>query len=454
MNAWVLSDGQLADPAYRAPDGPSAAAREGLAARVAGGEAPATPVAPEVLGAFARSRGVQAAAGDFRRKACFIVQQGQAPDSQFPSTVVYPTFCRGICCQDPLRAWHVKLVASFIRCVQQLGGPAAQVSQKDAILAIAVYTDAQKERGSVRFVALGVATGRWGHHEPTQTFAALDCVEGDAGQASMDRLTLRFRLSAFATPDKRLQSPMERQTLGPLQTYSENELAVSILKHQLPEIGGMLQQVVIRRVLYQDIDLKTVVSCGEDHQFEAIRIAPRAPGSEAGQRGGGRRGRGRGHGRSGGSLDLCSDFTKAQSWAGAGSRSRRTAGPGPGDPGGKAAVAQILMTSEEMVEGTFAELAPQLLLAEGADGFVVPGTDPTEEQLQATLDQEAARWIPEADEPAAASGAETPLDAEEGLVPSGPAQAGVAPVVAEDALFHPANHQLTASLDMNRRDGS
>ena len=37
MNAWVLSDGQLSDPAYRAPDGPSAAAREGLAARVAGG---------------------------------------------------------------------------------------------------------------------------------------------------------------------------------------------------------------------------------------------------------------------------------------------------------------------------------------------------------------------------------------------------------------------------------
>ena len=190
MNAWVLSDGQLADPAYRAPDGPSAAAREGLAARVAGGEAPATPLAPEVLGAFARSRGVQAAAGDFRRKACFIVQQGQAPDSQFPSTVVYVASCCGICCQDPLRAWHVELVASFTRCVQQLGGPAAQVSQKDAILAIAVYTDAQTERGSVRFVALGVATGRWGHHEPTQTFAELDCVEGDVGQASMDRLTM------------------------------------------------------------------------------------------------------------------------------------------------------------------------------------------------------------------------------------------------------------------------
>ena len=290
----------------------------------------------------------------------------------------------------------------------------------------------------MRFVALGVATGRWGHHEPTQTFAELDCVEGDAGQPSMDRLMLRFRLSAFATPDKRLQSPMERQFLGPLQTYSENELAVSILKHPLPEIGGMLQQVVIRRVLYQDIDLKTVVSCGEDHQFEAIRIAPRAPGSEAGQRGGGRRGRGRGRGRSSGSLDLCSDFTKAQSRAGAGSRSRRTAGPGPGDPGGKAAVAQILMMSEEMVEGTLAELAPELLLAEGADG-PAPGTDPTEKLLQAALDLEAARWIPEcADEPAAASGAETPLDAEEDLVPSGPAQAGVAPVVAEDALFHPA----------------
>ena len=113
------------------------------------------------------------------------------------------------------------------------------------------------------------------------------------------------------------------------------------------------------------------------------------------------------------------------------------------------------MMSEEMVEGTLAELAPELLLAEGADGFVAPGTDPTEEQLQAALDQEAARWIPEcADEPAAASGAETPLDAEEGLVPSGPAQAGVAPGVAEDALFHPANHQLTASLDMNRRQTS
>ena len=77
----------------------------------------------------------------------------------------------------------------------------------------------------------------------------------------------------------------------------------------------MLQQVVIKRVLYLDIDLKTVVSCGEDHQFEAIRIAPRAPGNEAGQRGGGRRGRGRGRGRSGGSLDLCNDFTKAQSAA-------------------------------------------------------------------------------------------------------------------------------------------
>ena len=113
------------------------------------------------------------------------------------------------------------------------------------------------------------------------------------------------------------------------------------------------------------------------------------------------------------------------------------------------------MTSEEMVEGTLAELAPELLLAEGADGFVAPGTDPTEEQLQAALDQEAARWIPEcADEPAASSGAETPLDAEEGLVPSGPAQAGAATVVAEDALFHPANHQLTASLDMNRRHTS
>ena len=97
------------------------------------------------------------------------------------------------------------------------------------------------------------------------------------------------------------------------------------------------------------------------------------------------------------------------------------------------------MTSEEMVEGTLAELAPELLLAEGADGFDAPGTDPTEELLLAALDQEAARWIPEcADEPAAASGAETPLDAEEDLVPSGPAQAGVAPVVAEDALFHPA----------------
>ena len=96
------------------------------------------------------------------------------------------------------------------------------------------------------------------------------------------------------------------------------------------------------------------------------------------------------------------------------------------------------MMSEEMVEGTLAELAPELLLAEGADGFGAPGTDPTEEQLQAALDQEAARWIPEcADEPAAASGAETPLDAEEDLVPSRPAQAGVAPAVAEDALFHP-----------------
>ena len=67
------------------------------------------------------------------------------------------------------------------------------------------------------------------------------------------------------------------------------------------------------------------------------------------------------------------------------------------------------MTSEEMVEGTLAELAPALLLAEGADGFGAPGTDPTEERLQAALDEEAARWIPEcADEPAAASGAETP----------------------------------------------
>ena len=194
----------------------------------------------------------------------------------FPERVPQITRCGCLCKAgapaEQLRMHH-QVVAALAQVAQRYGSP-NKLTLADPLLAFKVYHGQPRGLCSVRFALLSASSLRHAHHNSTQTFTMLACVEGNPPSDYMN-LRLRLSVDAFVPPRARLRSPFHRQAFGSLQHKTEDEFATSLVCLKPPWDGdesATASQATIHTLRYHDIDLAEVITDGVDNAVGTVEV--------------------------------------------------------------------------------------------------------------------------------------------------------------------------------------
>lgn len=137
------------------------------------------------------------------------------------------------------------LLNMFTACAQQIGLPAV-VPSEDAVLCITV-AGLDHEAPHFIFASLAAASGQSGHHVPTQTFADLECIDGNPSVA-LAGVTLRFRTQA--APAKQVKGAAFQSEILPWRSptlFSYTTFSCGGSSAPIPASHGMRARSRFRR---------------------------------------------------------------------------------------------------------------------------------------------------------------------------------------------------------------
>ena len=201
------------------------------------------------------------------------------PRDAFPASVCYPPVCRKLCVassSDAERVMYRVLLDAFGQCAARFGVGRA-IACADVILAVDVFASPDDPALTLYF-DFRQAQGGFGIAKAGQTFHRLAPVHEAPGAGEhvgghLAGLVLQYTFGDFTLPDKAPRAPISRARVGPLNSFTEDELAVHLMHHTLPGVGGLAcvpSKVLIRQLDYDDIDLRHVKVTGILGSFAPI----------------------------------------------------------------------------------------------------------------------------------------------------------------------------------------
>ena len=168
------------------------------------------------------------------------------------------------------------LLDAFGQCAARFGVGRA-IACADVILAVNVFASPDDPALTLYF-DFRQAQGGFGIAKAGQTFHRLAPVHEAPGAGEhvgghLAGLVLQYTFGDFTLPDKAPRAPISRARVGPLNRFTEDELAVHLMHHTLLGVGGLAcvpSKVLIRQLDYDDIDLRHVKVTGILGSFAPI----------------------------------------------------------------------------------------------------------------------------------------------------------------------------------------